>query len=200
MRYKVGHYYKLRNLKFQVTYIKFNNTTNKGWISVLYPYGTRTTWQISKGQPLQNLQEISYEEFIEDMEMKPHFTIGKYYQHASGLKMAIRGEVCTATYGNTLIGETSGGDLRPVGKSPDNMQGWFEITKEEFTRVTQLEVGKFYYNSEWHQKIKVLVFVKSNADDNLFAVETPEGVTQIIACNKEGSKDWKEISEEAFLQ
>ena len=64
------------------------------------------------------------------------FEVGKYYQHASGKKMAIVGEVNTTLYGdNVLVGEPdSTPNLRPVGRDESNTVNWKEISKEEWMK------------------------------------------------------------------
>lgn len=64
------------------------------------------------------------------------FEVGKYYQHASGEKMAIVGEVNTTLYGdNVLVGEPdSTPNLRPVGRDESNTVNWKEISKEEWMK------------------------------------------------------------------
>ena len=54
------------------------------------------------------------------------FEVGKTYQHDSGKKMTIIGQLKTHAWGECLIGETDKGDLVPVGKSEEHALYWYE--------------------------------------------------------------------------
>ena len=54
------------------------------------------------------------------------FEVGKCYEHESGMKMRIIGEMNTYYYGHCLIGETDRETYMPVGQTKDNTVNWTE--------------------------------------------------------------------------
>lgn len=58
------------------------------------------------------------------------FEVGKTYQHSTGKKMTIIGKLETHIWGECLIGETSDGELVPVGESEENAVNWVEVKKQ----------------------------------------------------------------------
>ena len=58
------------------------------------------------------------------------FEVGKTYQHSTGKKMTIIGKLETHIWGECFIGETSDGELVPVGESEENAINWVEVKKQ----------------------------------------------------------------------
>ena len=54
------------------------------------------------------------------------FEVGKCYEHETGKKMRIIGEMNTYYYGHCLIGETDHATYMPVGQTEDNTVNWTE--------------------------------------------------------------------------
>lgn len=59
------------------------------------------------------------------------FEIGKTYRHSTGKEMTIIGKLKTHTWGECLIGETSDGELVPVGESEEHAVNWIEEENED---------------------------------------------------------------------
>lgn len=62
------------------------------------------------------------------------FELGKCYQHSTGSQLKIVGEANTTLYGKCLVGETSFGELTPVGKTEDHAVNYIEISEEEWMK------------------------------------------------------------------
>ena len=60
------------------------------------------------------------------------FEVGKCYEHTTGKKMRIIGEMNTYFYGNALIGETDLCEYVPVGTKEANAVNWKEC--EDFAK------------------------------------------------------------------
>ena len=54
------------------------------------------------------------------------FEVGKCYEHATGQKMRIIGEMDTYFYGHCLIGETDKATYIPVGHTEEHSVNWKE--------------------------------------------------------------------------
>lgn len=84
-------------------------------------------WYMSQYRGLTN-EEIAYK-----LNKNPLiFEIGKCYQHTTGRKMRIIGEMDTYYYGHCLIGETDTGEYIPVGREAENAVNWIEC--EDFAK------------------------------------------------------------------
>jgi hypothetical protein len=59
------------------------------------------------------------------------FEIGKTYRHSTGKKMTIIGKLETHIWGECLIGETSDGELVPVGELEEHTVNWIEEKSED---------------------------------------------------------------------
>jgi hypothetical protein len=55
------------------------------------------------------------------------FQYGKTYRHTSGDILSIVGIANTRTYGKCLIGEDQNGNLKPIGQSEDNTEGYVKL-------------------------------------------------------------------------